>query len=131
MKWILICCLVLLPVVANAKDILVKYDDFLTILADKERMTALLKQATDQNRILVKLTDEQGTTIALQAKQIARCESIMRDMDQLGKTDSEIARVITEQLQQELRASREQNVWSFGGGIGIGVLIGAALMWLF
>lgn len=103
----------LLMGVAEAKDVVIKYDNFLKMVSMKEHSDKTANQKAAENAVLVKLKDEQGSIIKVQAEQIRNCEGIVRTQEQLGATQEEIERALddhlrdlTKEIAREKRLSR-------------------------
>lgn len=126
-----IILLLCLPVVAEAKEVAMPYDDFLQIVAKVEYSEKLKNKAVAENGVLLKLKDEQGTIIKIQAEQIQACESIVKQQEQLGATQDQINQAVEMELRKtkaELEEQKSNRKWWAGGGFGVGVVVGVVIM---
>lgn len=89
---------ILLVGVAEAKDVVIKYDDFLKILATTEHKTKLLSQCKAENGILLKLNDEHGTMKRLSAEQLQALMEENETRKKLGETQEQINQALQAQL---------------------------------
>lgn len=125
-----IALMLCLPVVVEAKEVAMPYEDFLQVLTKIEHSEKLRNKAVAENGVLVKLKGEQETIIKLQADQIQACEKIVQQQEQLGATQDqintavgiELGRVQTE-LDREKRLSRYKSEAFWMGVIGVGLWI--------
>lgn len=105
--------LLCLPVVVEAKEVAVPYEDFLQIIAKVEHSEKLKNKAMAENGVLLKLKGEHETIIKIQADQIQACENIVHQQEQLGATQEQISQAVehklselTKDLAREKRLSR-------------------------
>lgn len=95
--------LLCLPIAAEAKQVTMPYDDFLQVISIKEHAENLRNKAMAENGVLLKLKDEQGTIIKIQADQIQACEKIVQQQEQLGATEEQISNAVHAQLLQKMQ----------------------------
>lgn len=132
---LLSCAVLLLSLlftgVVEAKEVVIQYDDFLTIMATKEHRDKLLNQCTAERAVLLRLKDEQGRTISIQADQVKGLVETAETQERLGATEAQINEVLQKQLakvtadlDREKRLSRykSETVW-------LGVA-GAIFLWV-
>lgn len=115
--------LLLLPVVTEAREVIVPYDSFLEMLSMKEHSEKLKSKALAENGVLLKLKDEQGTIIKIQAEQIQACEQIVQSQDRLRLADAEIEGAIRQELRKEKRVSRYKSELVLIGLMAIGLWV--------
>lgn len=105
---------------AEAKDVVIPYDDFIKILASKEHDGKTIKKLSGENGLLVKLKDEQGSIITVQKEQIQACQEIVQSHEKIGATDAQMYEAVqaqlsgkTRELERERRLSRYKSeaVW--------------------
>lgn len=113
MRYLFVAIVLMLPVMAEAKQVVTEYDDFLKIVATVEYSEKLKNKAVAENGVLLKLKDEQGTIIKIQAEQIQACEKIVQQQEQLGATQEQLSqavemelRKVQKELEREKRLSR-------------------------
>lgn len=131
MRYVLsIMLTVLLFEVAEAKQVVTDYDDFLRIIAKVEHSEKLKNQAMAEKGVLLKLKDEQGSIIKVQADQIKACEAIVYEQEKLGATQDQLSRAVEAELrkaQQELarekRLSRYKSEAFWMGVVAIGLWV--------
>ena len=134
MKLLLILFALLLScgiVEAGEKRVEIGYDDFLKMISMKEHSDRTSNQKAAENAVLVKLRDEQGTIIKVQAEQIKNCEGIVRTQEQLSATQEEIEKAVQAELMQvkrELEEEKSNWKWWAGGGAISGAVVGAVIM---
>lgn len=116
--------------VAEAKDVIIPYDDFLMILSKVEHSEKLKNKAMAENGVLLKLNNEHKTIIKIQADQIQACEKIVQQQEQLGATEEQISKVVQAQLlqkmqelAQEKRLSRYKSEAFWLGVIAVGLWV--------
>lgn len=112
----------------SPKKVVIPYDDFLKIIASKEHSDNLKNQCAAERAILVKLKDEQGKTISIQADQVKGLIETAEMQEKLGATESQINEALqvqlaklTGDLDREKRLSRYKSeaVW-----VGVIVALG-------
>lgn len=117
--------------ITEAKEVVIPYDDFLKMVASKEHSDKLLNQCMAEKAVLVKLKDEQGKTISIQADQVKGLIETAETQERLGKTEEQINEALQKQLSKlasdldrEKRLSRykSETVW-------LGVA-GAIFLWV-
>ena len=113
----------------EAKQVIFEYDDVLQMLAKTEHRDKLLNQCLAEKAVLVKLKDEQGKTISIQADQVKGLIETAETQERLGRTEEQINEALQKQLSKlttdldrEKRLSRykSETVW-------IGVLVAVGL----
>lgn len=96
--------------VAEAKEVMIEYQDFLKMVSMKQHSDKTANRYAAENAVLVKLKDEQGTVIKLQQEDIQACREIVKTHEQLGETEAQISlaaqREILAVLKKEHRLSR-------------------------
>lgn len=123
--------LVLLLVgVAEAKDVVLPYDDFIHIIAKVEHSEKLRNKAMAENGVLLKLKGEHETIIKIQADQIQACENIVHQQEQLGATQEQINQAVEQkltslmkELAREKRLSRYKSEAFWMGVIAVGLWV--------
>lgn len=106
MMYLFVAIVLLLPVVADAKEVVIPYDDFLVMLSTVEHKDKLLKQCAAEREILVKLNDENGAIKRLNAQQVEVLSKEIQEHEKLGETQEQIARALEAELRGEKRLSR-------------------------
>ena len=106
MMYLFVAIVLLLPVVADAKEVVIPYDDFLVMLSTVEHKDKLLKQCAAEREIFVKLNDENGTIKKLNAQQVEVLSKEIQEHEKLGETQEQIARALEAELRGEKRLSR-------------------------
>lgn len=121
-----IALLLVLPVVAEARQVVTDYDDFLQIISIKEHSEKLKNKAMAENGVLLKLHGEQETIIKIQADQIKACEAIVQQQEQLGSTQEQIGQAVEAELKKsqkelarEKRLSRYKSEAFWLGVVGM------------
>lgn len=109
----------LLPVMAEAKEIVIPYNDFLTMVSRVEHKEKLLKQCAEEREILVKLNDEHGTITRLNAQQVDALANEIKEHEKLGETQEQIIKAMEAVLEEE----QSKHKWYAIGGLGVGSLI--------
>lgn len=109
--------------VAEAKEVLIPYDDFLRMVSKVEHSEKLRNKAMAENGVLVKLKDEHQTVIKLQAEQIKACESMVKDHEKLGETEAQISKALEARLEEEKRLSRYKSEF-------VGLAVVGVILWL-
>lgn len=124
-----IALLLCLPVVAEAKQVVTEYDDFLQIISIKEHAEKLKNKAMAENGVLVKLNGEKDTIITIQADQIRACEKIVQQQEQLGATQEQINQAVEMELRKaqkelvrEKRLSRYKSEAFWMGAVGVVIM---------
>lgn len=84
--------------VVEAKQVIFEYDDVLQIMANKEHRDKLLNQCMAEKAVLVKLKDEQGKTISIQADQVKGLIETAETQERLGATEAQISEALQKQL---------------------------------
>lgn len=130
MRLLLAIVLLCVPVIVEAKEVVMPYDDFLKILATKEHDGKIIKKLSGENGMLVKLKDEQGTIIKVQKEQIETCQEIVRTHEKIGSTDTQMYEAIhTQLLSQTKELSKEQRLSRYKSeAVWLGIL--GAIMWV-
>lgn len=130
MRYLFVAIILLLPVMAEAKQVVTEYDDFLNIVATVEHSEKLKNKAMAENGVLLKLKDEQGTIIKIQAEQIQACEAIVKQQEQLGATQEQLSqavemelRKVQKELGREKRLSRYKSEAFWMGVIAVGLWV--------
>lgn len=125
-----IALLLLLPVVVEAKEVAMPYEDFLQVIAIKEHSEKLRNKAVAENGVLIKLNGEKDTIIKIQADQIQACEKIVQQQEQLGATQDQInqavemeLRKVQKELEREKRLSRYKSEAFWLGVIAVGLWV--------
>lgn len=119
--------------VAQAKEVVIEYQDFLKMLAMKDHSDKTANKYAAENAVLVKLKDEQSTVIQLQKENIQACRDIVKSHEQLGETESQISTAVEAELRARIAELERREKWAVGSGIGIGagtVAIILAVMWV-
>lgn len=123
-----IALLLCIPVVVEAKEVVIPYDDFLVMVSKAEHSEKLKNKAMAENGVLVKLKGEQETIIKIQADQIQACEAIVQSQEQLGETQEKIGQAVeqklielTGQLTREKRLSRYKSEAFWLGVVAVGL----------
>ena len=124
MMYLFVAIVLLLPVVADAKEVVIPYDDFLVMLSTVEHKDKLLKQCAAEREILVKLNDENGAIKRLNAQQVEVLSKEIQEHEKLGETQEQIARALEAELRGEKRLSRYKSE-----AFWLGVV--AAVLWAF
>lgn len=117
--------------VVEAKQVVIEYNDFLQMLAKTEHRDKLLNQCMAEKAVLVKLKDEQGKTISIQADQVKGLIETAETQERLGKTEEQINDALQKQLAKvtaDLEEEKSQKYWSALGGFGVGVAVGVIFM---
>lgn len=83
---------------AKRKQVVIPYDSFLQMLAKTEHRDKLLNQCVAEKVILIKLKDEQGKTISIQADQVKGLIETAETQERLGKTEEQINEALQKQL---------------------------------
>lgn len=103
--------------IAEAKDVIIPYDDVVKMVATKEYGDKLLAQCLAEKAIYVKLNDEYKTVKKLTAAQIQALIEENETRKQLGETQERIHEALQQkvllELDQEKRYSRykSETVW--------------------
>lgn len=121
----------LLPVVVEAKEVAMPYEDFLQVIAKVEHSEKLRNKAVAENGVLIKLNGEKDTIIKLQADQIQACEAIVKQQEQLGSTQEQINQAVEAKLTemtQRLEREQAQHKWYALGGAGVGGILVLVIM---
>lgn len=131
----LLCTLGLLLLscgVVEAKEVIFKYEDFLTVMSKVEHKDKLLNQCMAEKGILIKLNDENGTIKKLNLQQIEALEGEVEAHRKLSETQEQISKAmeqklaeLTGQLTREKRLSRYKSEF-----IGMGALIIGVALWI-
>ena len=117
--------------VVEAKQVVIEHNDFLQMLAKTEHRDKLLNQCMAEKTVLIKLKDEQGKTISIQADQVKGLIETAETQERLGRTEEQINEALQKQLnklsadlEREKRLSRykSETVW-------LGVA-GAIFLWV-
>lgn len=109
--------------VAEAKEVVIPYNDFLTMLSVTEHKDKLLKQCTAEREILVKLNDENGTIKKLNAQQVEALSLEIKEHEKLGETQEQIAGALEAELRGEKRLSRYKSEAFWLGVIAVGLWV--------
>lgn len=158
MKYLLVALFLLAPMMAEAKDtvraegrsvneqapvpygalaapspkkqVIIPYNDFLTMLSKVEHSEKLKNRAMAENGVLVKLKGEHETIIKIQADQIASCEKIVQQHERLGSTQEQIVQAVEQQLSgitgelaREKRLSRYKSEAFWLGVVAVGLWV--------
>ena len=126
-----IALLLVLPVVAEAKDVAMPYEDFLQVIAKVEHSEKLRNKAMAENGVLIKLNGEKDTIIKIQADQIQACEKIVQQQEQLGSTQEQINQAVEAtltEMTQRLEREQAQHKWYTLGGAGVGGILVLVIM---
>lgn len=125
-----IVLLLVLPVVVEAKEVAMPYEDFLQVIAKVEHSEKLKNKAVAENGVLLKLKGEQDTIIKIQADQIKACEAIVQQQEQLGATQEQLSqavemelRKVQKELEREKRLSRYKSEAFWMGVVAIGLWV--------
>lgn len=86
--------------VAEAKEVVIEYQDFLKMIAMKEHADKTNNKLSAENAVLVKLKDEQGAVIQLQKEDIQACREIVKTHEQLGETEAQISKAVEDHLRE-------------------------------
>lgn len=120
----------LLPVMAEAKEVVIPYNDFLTMVSTVEHKGKLLKQCAAEREILVKLNDEHGTIKRLNVQQVEALSNEIKEHEKLGETQEQIIQVVEHQLSgingelnREKRLSRYKSEAFWMGVIAVGLWV--------
>lgn len=98
MNYLIMLMILLLPVVVDAKEVIIPYDDFLVMVSKVEHSEKLKNKAMAENGVLVKLKGEHETIIKIQSDQIASCEAIVQQQERLGSTQEQIVQAVEQQV---------------------------------
>ena len=112
-----------MPLVADAKDVIIPYDSFLRIIAKVEHKDKLLKRCAAEREIFVKLNDENGTIKKLNAQQVEVLSKEIQEHEKLGETQEQIARALEAELRGEKRLSRYKSEAFWLGVIAVGLWV--------
>lgn len=123
MMYLFVAIVLLLPVVADAKEVVIPYDDFLVMLSTVEHKDKLLKQCAAEREILVKLNDENGAIKRLNAQQVEVLSKEIQEHEKLGETQEQIARALEAELRGEKRLSRYKSEAFWLGVIAVGLWV--------
>ena len=123
MMYLFVAIVLLLPVVADAKEVVIPYDDFLVMLSTVEHKDKLLKQCAAEREILVKLNDESGAIKRLNAQQVEVLSKEIQEHEKLGETQEQIARALEAELRGEKRLSRYKSEAFWLGVIAVGLWV--------
>lgn len=131
MRLLLTIALLCVPVLVEAKEVVIPYDDFLKMVASKEHSDKLKNQCAAEKAIYVKLNDENTTIKKLNAEQLQAVIDENETRKKLGETQEQINEALQKQLSKltadmdrEKRLSRykSETVW-------LGVA-GAIFLWV-
>ena len=123
MMYLFVAIVLLLPVVADAKEVVIPYDDFLVMLSTVEHKDKLLKQCAAEREILVKLNDENGAIKRLNAQQVEVLSKEIQEHEKLGETQEQIARALEAELRGEKRLSRYKSEAFWLGVVAVGLWV--------
>ncbi len=130
MRYLFTVIVLLLPVIAEAKEVVIPYNDFLTMVSTVEHKEKLLKQCAAEREILVKLNDENGTIKKLNAQQVEALVNEIKEHEKLGETQEQIIQVVERQLSgiagelnREKRISRYKSEAFWLGVIAVGLWV--------
>ena len=125
-----IALMLCMPVVVEAKEVIMPYDDFIQVIAKVEHSEKLRNKAMAENGVLIKLNGEQETIITIQADQIKACEKIVQQQEQLGATQDQInqavemeLRKVQKELAREKRLSRYKSEAFWMGVVAVGLWV--------
>lgn len=130
MRYLFMVIVLLLPVMAEAKEVVIPYNDFLTMVSTVEHKEKLLKQCAVEREILVKLNDENGTVKRLNAQQVEALSNEIKEHEKLGETQEQIIQAVERQLSEingelnrEKRLSRYKSEVFWLGVIAVGLWV--------
>lgn len=129
-KYALIIIIVLLSCgVAEAKEVIIEYQDFIKMIALKEHADKMNAKLAAENAVLVKLKDEQGAVISLQQEDIRACREIVKTHEQLGETEAQISKAVeAELLRAKAELAREKRLSRYKSeAFAVGII--AAVIW--
>lgn len=122
---------IVLPPMAQAKEVVIPYNDFLKMVAMKEHADKTRDKALAENAVLVKLKDEQGTVIKLQQEDIKACREIVKTHEQLGETEAQISKTVeAELLRVKAELAREKRLSRYKSESVVATGIIAAIVYL-
>lgn len=128
MKHIIMLCILCLPVVVEAKEVIFKYEDFLTVMSKVEHKDKLLNQCAAERGILIKLNDENSTIKKLDLQQIEALQGEVDAHRKLGETQEQIVQAVEQKLAEltgevtrEKRLSRYKSEAFWIGVVAIGL----------
>lgn len=120
--------------VVEAKQVVIEYNDFLQMLVKTEHRDKLLHQCMAEKAVLIKLKDEQGKTISIQADQVKGLIETAETQERLGKTEEQINEALQKQLSKlasDLEKEKSKKYWWAGGGATVGAIITTAIfLWV-
>lgn len=119
--------------VADSKEVVIEYQDFLKMIAMKDHSDKTRDKYAAENAVLVKLKDEQGSIITIQKEQIKACEEIVAQHEKMGQTEAQLSKAVEAELRARIAELERREKWAVGSGIGIGagtVAIIWAVMWV-
>jgi len=126
MRLLLAIALLCVPVLVEAKEVVIPYDSFLQMLAKTEHRDKLLNQCAAERAVLIKLKDEQGKTISIQADQVKGLIETAETQERLGATEAQISEALQKQLakvtgdlDREKRLSRYKSEAFYLGVAGV------------
>lgn len=115
---------------AEAREVVIHYNDFLTMVSVTEHKEKLLKQCAAEREILVKLNDEHGTIKRLNTQQVEALANEIKEREKLGETQEQIIQVvehqlsgITGELNREKRLSRYKSEAFWLGVVVVGLWV--------
>ena len=130
MRYVLVALFLLSPMMAEAKEVVIPYDDFLVMVSKVEHKDKLLNQCAAERGILVKLNDENGTIKKLNLQQIEALEGEVEAHRKLGETQEQIVQAVEQQLSgitgaltREQRLSRYKSEAFWLGVIAVGLWV--------
>ena len=130
MSYLVMVIVLLLPVMAEAKEVVIPYNDFLTMVSKVEHKEKLLKQCASEREILVKLNDENGTIKRLNVQQVEALSNEIKEHEKLGETQEQIIQVVERQLSgiagelnREKRLSRYKSEAFWLGVVAVGLWV--------
>lgn len=125
-----IALFLMIPCMVEAKEVVIPFDDFLRMVASKEHSDKTRNKLAAENVVLVKLKDEHGSIIKLQAQQIEACEAIVKEHERIGETEAQISKAvemqlsgISGQLKHEQRLSRYKSEAFWIGLVVVGLWV--------
>lgn len=114
--------------VVEAKEVVIQYDDFLTIMATKEHRDKLLNQCKAGEVVRVQIDKEKDHKIQLLEGQVKNLLETAETQERLGATEAQINEAlqkqlskVTQDLDREKRFSRYKSETVWIGLVGLAV----------
>lgn len=113
--------------VAESKEVVIEYQDFLKMIALKEHADKMNAKLAAENAVLVKLKDEQGSIIVIQKEQIKACEEIVAQHEKMGETEAQISKVVESELRKQIETEKRLSRYKSEMVYATGII--AAVVW--